>query len=357
MKRILCLIDGLTSGGAQRQLVGLSVLLKKAGYQVSFMWYHDTNFYEFILKENKVNCINIIAGSKISKISCVRRTIKRLQPDVVISYLDSPCVITCILKLLGGHFKLIVSERNTSQTVCWRERIKFNIYRYADFIVPNSFSQCNYIKQNFPFLSNKIITITNFVDTDYFSPALNRSSREFVNILSVGRIGPQKNVMNYIRAIKLLKARCYNFKILWYGSSYNADYYQSCLDLIRENQLEDVFFFMGQTKDILNAYRDADVFCLPSIFEGFPNVICEAMSCGLPILCSNICDNPQIIDNGKNGFLFNPHSETSIVDALCSFLKMNEKDKQSFSNKSREMAKSRFAKDIFLKSYIDIIEN
>ena len=51
-----------------------------------------------------------------------------------------------------------------------------------------------------------------------------------------------------------------------------------------------------------------DAFCLPSFKEGYPNVIVEAMSCELPVLCSKICENPVIVEDNINGFLFDPHN-------------------------------------------------
>lgn len=59
---------------------------------------------------------------------------------------------------------------------------------------------------------------------------------------------------------------------------------------------------MSPNQSIEVEYRKADVFCLPSLYEGYPNVVAEAMSCGLPILCSNVCENPYIVEEGAMAF-------------------------------------------------------
>ena len=62
MKRILCFVDSLVAGGAQRQLVGLAVLLQQKGYVVKVITYHNIPFYLPYLNENKVDCENLLCG-------------------------------------------------------------------------------------------------------------------------------------------------------------------------------------------------------------------------------------------------------------------------------------------------------
>lgn len=356
MKKIVCLIDSLVSGGAQRQLVGLASLLKSNGFEVTVMTYHDIPFYLKQLQKNGVSYINVdkAANTKM-RIYYMAKALRAYSPDIVIAYLDVPCIVAIISKLLGCRFKLIVSERNTTQRLSAKDRIKFFLYRYAEAVVPNSYSQTKFICENFPFLKFKVHTITNFVDTETFKPCSKNIQNKLLKILSVGRITEQKNILRYIEAIYRIRLKGIDVQVNWFGERFK-DYYEKCSVRIRKYQLEEFFRFYDASMDIALQYAEADVFCLPSVYEGFPNVICEAMSCGLPILCSNVCDNPNIVKEGFNGLLFNPLSIDDMVSSIEKFYKMDCLTKKQMGDASRKLALNNFSSTSFVHKYIQLIK-
>ena len=132
MTKVLCLIDSLGSGGAQRQLVGLATMLKQTGYDVEVLWYHNDDFYKKELDRNSVPYKNIVRKNPITKLYAVYKEIKRYKPDTLIAYIDGPTIISCLLKMLGLQFRLIVSERNTTTPASFFDKIRFFLYRYVD---------------------------------------------------------------------------------------------------------------------------------------------------------------------------------------------------------------------------------
>ena len=172
MSRVLCLIESIGSGGAERQLTGLAVMLKQHGYQIEVCYYVNRKFYLPYLQENEVeSCYLAEAENSNKRLFALRKHIKAFKPDMIISYSTSPSIITCLLKLMGAKFNLIVSERNTTQQIGKMEKLRFFLYRWANHIVPNSQSQASFIDKQFPNLSGKVKVITNFVDTEKFLPA------------------------------------------------------------------------------------------------------------------------------------------------------------------------------------------
>ena len=356
MKKILLVIDSLTSGGAQRQIVGLAKLLHEKGYNVKLIYYHNIEFYKPFLDGNGVkNELIEDSSNAIKRIFNIRKAIKDFNPDVIISYLDTPNIITCLLKFCGMRYKLIVSERNTTQILNYKEKIKFLMMRWANIIVPNSYSQEKFIQNNFQKLANKVHTITNFVDTDFFVPS-NFAISDICKIISVGRVSEQKNTLFFLQALNCLKKEGLSFHVDWYGYSI-PHYWRLCEEYIQENNLSDVISFHKPSNNIVNKYQECDVFILPSIYEGFPNVVCEAMCCGKPILCGDICDNSLIVKNGINGYLFDPFSVDDMINKIRTFITLSSERKKTMGIESRKLSLEKFSSDLFIKKYIDLIEN
>lgn len=355
-KRVLLFIDNMGAGGAQRQMAYLACLLMRRGYVVKLITYGDNSFYAPMLKSGGVLTEEIDgADSYIKRIPKVRIAIDEFKPDCVISFLDTPCIIASLIKAVyRKKWRLVVSERNTTQKMTLRERIKFYLYKYADAIVPNSHSQESFLRQNYPSMSSKIRTITNFVDTEKFR--IDICSEKKNRIVSVGRITPQKNILNYIQAAKQVIDQGFEVTFDWFGNTDMPEYEQACYGLIKELCMENHFVFHKAVTDIIPEYQKSLAFCLPSIYEGFPNVVCEAMSCGIPVLCSNVCDNPKIITSEQYGFLFNPNNVNDISKNIIRYLKLGKERTDKMGQNCRNVAITMFSKQTFVKQYIELIE-
>lgn len=358
MQKILCFIDSLGSGGAQRQLIGLASFLKERGYDVTVAFYYDDPFYVNLLQTNGVPYVFLKKAQNTTfRIWHIVHYFRKLKSDVVIAYLETPSICACVAKLFNRHFKLIVSERNTTQHTGRNEKIRFNLFRLADYVVPNAYSQETYMRTHFPKLANKIVTIPNFVDLEYFVPPLKRNRREVPEIMVAASIWASKNTLGFIDAVAALKTKGYRFHISWYGlNTKHVDYINQCKSKIEKLGVSNCIELKEKTTNIRERYQDADYFCLPSFYEGTPNVICEAMACGLPIVCSNVCDNSKYVIDGNNGFLFDPKNADSMVSTFEQLLSLNDDEYNDYCIQSRLLAEQKLSKETFINAYINLLE-
>lgn len=157
------------------------------------------------------------------------------------------------------------------------------------------------------------------VDRDKKRNELGISNEAFV-ILSVGEINKNKNHEVIIRAIaKLNKPHiCY----IICGQGDREIYLKKlAISLGVANKVK----FLGFRNDIAEIYKIADVFVFPSFREGLPVSVMEAMAAGLPIICSNIRGNTDLIENGKGGFLVGTNDIVALTRAIEQLLDNTEK--------------------------------
>ena len=125
---------------------------------------------------------------------------------------------------------------------------------------------------------------------------------------------------------------------------------------IETRKMREYFRLHDPVEDVVSLYQQASAFCLPSFYEGTPNVICEAMACGRPILISRVCDNERFSIDGENGFLFDPHSADDIANTIIRFASLPPDGRRQMGIRSRERAETLFSRDRFITQFIDLIE-
>lgn len=357
LNKILLITENLGSGGAERQICGLASLLTKAGYLCRLISYVENQFYEPYLRDNGVDYeFKPDLYNKITRVFKLIKYVKTYNPDVIISYLPSVNMTMCMVEPFVKS-KLIVSERNNNTCITNKDRILFNLYRFADAVVPNSNSQGDFIRKNFPFLSSKVHPVINFVDLNRFTPAQKTKESDKLIIVTVARYTYQKNVLAFLQVVRKVKDAGLNVQFIWYGDKvHDQQYYQRVENEYNKLDIADYILLKDSCREIQNEYNKSDVLMLPSLFEGYPNVIAEAMASGLPILCSDRYENPYIVEDGVNGFLFNPESVDDMFESIKRMLNLTKDQRDEMGALNRRLCLERNTEEKFLQSYIDLIE-
>ena len=132
-------------------------------------------------------------------------------------------------------------------------------------------------------------------------------------LLNVGELIPRKNQETLIRAVAQIKE-------IYLTIAGKGALFDELASLIVELGVNDRVKLLGYRSDIAELCNSCDIFAFPSFHEGLPVSVMEAMASGLPILCSHIRGNTDLI-NGNGGRLFDPHSVNECVSALHNLLK------------------------------------
>ena len=145
-------------------------------------------------------------------------------------------------------------------------------------------------------------------------------------------------------------------ELLRFDISEDAVYEEEVKRMVRGLNLENYIHFAGRSDRISQLYREATYFCLPSLYEGFANVLCEAMASGLVCVASNVCDNPRILNRSER--LFDPNNPIDMADKIEAMLAMPLEEYQIESIGNRERILELCSPKVFLNSYLKLcVEN
>ena len=157
-------------------------------------------------------------------------------------------------------------------------------------------------------------------------------TEENIVLLSVGELNKNKNHSIVIKALAKL-----NNPNIYYLICGQGNLKEELSDLIKKLNLEKNIKLLGFRKDIYEIYKISDIFIFPSKREGLSVALMEAICCNLPIICSNIRGNNDLIENGKNGFLIKNEMEEYIKK--INFLKNNKNFYKNLENNNIKIIK------------------
>ena len=364
MKNILLVIDCLGPGGAQNQLSLLALGLQDRGYNVMVFTYFDLNFFKYKLDDKAIPVIHIPKKGKLgwNVISRLTKIIDEKNIDSIISYLHTPNLYATIARSRAKRNpKLIISYR--SHTI-FKDLGKLTLIarKYvntkADHIVANSYHERDKWIAKFPELRGKFSTIYNCVDFNkyYRKSNINRSN----DFLVVGTVSPAKNGLLVVDAMKILKTKIQDLRLSWVGKRlYNIPkrkvYVLRIERMLEKYGLQSNWIWKDATRDLQNEYHSHKVLILASTVEGLPNVVCEALMCGLPVIISNVLDHALMVREGVNGFLFDPNSADELAIAMLKFDNLTDEERLKMSDESHRIGKELFSVERMINKYIEVI--
>jgi glycosyltransferase involved in cell wall biosynthesis len=364
--KLLCVIDSLGSGGAQRQMVSLARGLKTRGYDIEFFIYYAENHYQPLLVESNIPVHLHLKSSRysVAPIIGLRRLIRNRRFDIVISFLDTPNLYAEIANLGIGGAKLVISKRSSypQGKLTLQFRIIQEFHRFAHAITVNSHHQRERMEGEFYWMRKKILTIYNGVDLDVFRPVYTRKkSVNNLSLVAISSVSFNKNTLNLAKALVICKEK-YKIQVTvnWIGVQQVSDEGTRPTDetnsFLNKSGLSGYWKWHGVRNDISQVLVSHDALIHPSYFEGLPNVICEALACGRPVLASRVCDNSNLVQEGVSGFLFDPDLPADIAQTINKFNTKTLPQRDEMGKAARKYAEKHLSCDQFVSKYEELLE-
>ncbi|HKJ45347.1 MAG TPA: GT4 family glycosyltransferase PelF [Balneolales bacterium] len=227
-------------------------------------------------------------------------------------------------------------------------------YHYADRILPVSGFNKNW-EITFGAEANKIEVIPNGVDTQYFVPG--PKPKELNNtktVVAVSHIFPLKDIETMIKVCEIVSGKIHDVQFIVYGSlDIDPDYTRKCQALIKRLHIEENFKLAGYHANPRETYNEGDIYLMTSISEGVPYTLLEAMSCGKPVVATDVGGISEILKD--NGILCKPRDPNNIAEAVLLLL-VDDAMRNEMSVNSRANVIKEFSKEHFVQHYKNIFQ-
>lgn len=374
----------MEGGGAERIV---SYLLKYLGddYEIHLILFE--NKIEYDLPENQIiTCLGKKNNGKnsdfvkILKIPIFSRKLlkycREKDIDLVFSLLSRPNFASCIAKKFGLKAKVLISERIFTPLYYSKKTLQgrfasylvSRLYPLADAILPNSHQTALALQTQYN-IKNKYYVIKNLLDVKSIAvkktepaPDVDFSRFTFINLAG---FRAQKNHRLLIEAFAELNAE--DAQLLLIGK---GEFATELKHLVEHLKLDDRVIFLGHQSNPFKYLGKADCFVLSSDFEGFPNVVLEAMACELPIVSTDCLSGPrellapktdynkQLKDEfevGEYGMLVPTGTKTILAEAMREMIN-NDALRHSYKSKLAARA-NEFDIRTVMKEYKQIFED
>jgi glycosyltransferase involved in cell wall biosynthesis len=335
--RLCLLIRQLNQGGAQRQLVELVAGLDKRRYAVSVVTFYSGGVFERELRA--IPGVTLVCLDKRGRWDLagfawrLATQLRALAPDVLHGYLPTANLLAVAARPLLRDVRVVWGIRSSDMDLArydWLTRVhgwlEAKFAGSADLIVLNSRAALDYhVRRGFP--AENCLVVPNGIDTRRFSHDADAgreiraewgvdATTPLIGI--VARLDPMKDHRTFLEAAARLRAVRDDVRFVCVGRA-PAGTGESLREVAKTLGVEDAVIWAGAREDMPSAYAAFDVCTLCSAYgEGFPNVVAEAMSCGVPCVVTDVGDAAAIV--GDTGVVVPPRRPDLLAEAWRSVL-------------------------------------
>lgn len=322
--KIVYLINTLKVGGAAKMLKYVVNLSTEIFRDIAIVSLYDDSYEGNDLKERvEVVCLGFDKMNRFKRqfimVSETKAAIKKLEPDVVCSFISHVCVIGRLATLGEKNIKYISAERGDpfTEAYLWKKVVRW-AYRKSDYC----FFQLDRARDFFgEEVAQKSFVIPNpAVFNKVVEPYYGERKK---TIVSAGRFGVEKRYCDLIDAFSIVHKKHPDYSLIIYGDGPLLSTYRK---QVAELKLEDCVSFPGYVDCFSEQIREDGIFVLSSLFEGIPNSLIEAMSIGIPCVSTDCTPGGPafLFDNEERGILIPVKDPDAMANAIMQYIETPE---------------------------------
>lgn len=365
--KVLYIINSLITGGAETILARIISNINNGDIKILVVTFLPGPYrLEKSIKSNGIEVYNLKLLSLFSSFKTLYRLIsiiRKYNPDVTHTFLAFSCLIGGLVAKYFSKSKIIWSiystnlERKNNKIGTF---IAFKLCAFLSSIIPNEVvfdsSSAFTSHQKIGYNPNNCNVINNGVNTKIFKPDnekkhVLRGEFNIHNCFVVGTIArfhPDKGYDTLIKAIEIINNLEKKILFLLCGRDLENEKF---LGYIKARKIDNVII-VDENSNVIDALHLIDLYVSSSYTESFPNILCEAMACGIPCISTDVGDSAKIV--GDIGIVVRPKNVNDIVNAIISFYNITIKEKRLLDIQVRQRVIRNFELKFMIDKYIKL---
>ena len=321
--RVMIVVHGLETGGAEMMVLHLARELSRAGHPVRVVSLHgdDTDVAGLMRRAGvDVVALNKAGGPDPRTVLRLRAQMRDFSPAVVHTHLPVLEYVLPAVRLYGRRVKVIHTVHNIAREET-RHRVLREVNRlaFSHGVVPVALNEevRSSICREYALPPSAVPVVGNGIDLDAFRGPQRRGLRGAgARLLCVARLAPAKNHALLLRTVARLRESGRDVSLTLVG---DGPLRGALEERARELGISERVRFAGRRTDTAAFYRDCDLFVLLSDYEGMPMSIIEAMASGLPVVATRAGGVAELVDDGVNGALVEADAAAAAgaIAAIC----------------------------------------
>ncbi len=357
--RIMQITHDLAIGGLQQVVVNICRTINKEKFDISVLCLRELG--EFVPDVEKIG-IKVFylpqknIGTDYFAFLKVANILNRERIDVIHTHNTQPFTDGTLGALLAGVKNIVHTDH--ARNFPDKKRYMFSEWFMSHFaykVVGVSDHTSNNLMKYEYISPKKIVTITNGIDGSRYDITIDKNKKRQelgINydgpVIGLGvRLSPQKGITYLLRAMPDVINKFPNISLIIAGKGeLERELKQEAINLGINNNV----FFVGPRLDIPELLKLFDLYVLPSLWEGLPMVLIEAMAAGCPIVATDVGGNSTVIKHGNNGSLIQSESPHLLASEIIKILSENKLKNKYISN-SLEIFQKKFSSKIMTTEY------
>ncbi len=337
--KIMHILPSLYTGGAEKFCIDIcNELSKNPENEVYLCSLEKLNERQQIMYKKIDKKVHFLSMNKVGKhptlMFDIYKMLKEIRPDITHTHLRAQ--VYAAFGLIANQIPNIHTVHSLAykETTAGKRKFYALLYRYFNFTpVSISTEVLKSVQKEYGEVYNiqidngvQRLEATSLIDETKQEIAALKKANDSKIFVNIGRVYPVKNQKLLIEAFDSLLDEGVDAHLLIIGSrKIVPEYARECEAMVRHPEN---IHFLDEKSNVSDYLLNADAFCLSSSHEGMPMTILEAMSIGLPSIATPVGGIPDIIEEGKNGFLANDLTPDSYLKAMQRFLSSESLDKK-----------------------------
>jgi glycosyltransferase involved in cell wall biosynthesis len=360
--KVVLIINSLNAGGAERTLMHIATNLE-GRYEPKILCLHEAGaYYQDVASRVESSVLGLKHRVRAAEVGALTAFLKYERPTIVHTFLRNANRWGTVAARLAG----VPVTVNSLQNMYYDEgsiRLQADrlLVRGATAAVSCSEAVREFFIESKGFPAHKIRTIYNAVELSDFRERCNQSYlHELLNVQKrarfIGTIGSlieQKGHTFLLQAFARLSARRDDLKLVLVGE---GDLTTALRKQAEALGIVENVRFLGMRRDVERILGALDVFVMPSLWEGFPVALLEAMASEVPVVASSVGGIPEILLDGRNGVLV-PAGDPALLAEAMEALIDDESLRSTLGRAGRASVEKNFSVEMMISAYIELYES